>query len=100
MKRIIIGMLGCGNIGSGVVRLIGEMKEEFEARYGVEPVLKAILVRDRNREREAHIPKPLLTESVADVTDDPEIGFVIEGLGGEHPAAEYMERALKNGKRV
>ena len=42
----------------------------------------------------------MLTTNASDILDDPEINVVIELLGGENPAHEYMKRAILNGKHV
>jgi homoserine dehydrogenase len=46
------------------------------------------------------IPARLLTDRPEEVLDDPQIDIVLEFLGGEQPAIDYMLRALRNGKTV
>ena len=52
MKTVCIGLLGCGNIGSGVTKLLGEMKTAIRESYQIEPVIKSILVRDLGKQRQ------------------------------------------------
>lgn len=100
MRTITIGMLGCGNIGCGVLNLLNEFRHEMEHRQQIICQVKAILVKDKTKRRPDCVPPALLTNNPADVTDDPEIEAVIECIGGEQPATDYMLRALKNGKTV
>ncbi|MBE5787670.1 MAG: homoserine dehydrogenase [Clostridiales bacterium] len=100
MRNIIVGFLGCGNIGCGVWKLLNEFEQDLHHRSGVHFQVKRILVRDMKKKRDQAIPEELLTTQVEDITDDPEIEMVVEFMGGEIPAAQYMLRALEHGKTV
>ena len=100
MKTIVTGLLGCGNIGCGVFRLIESFSDEIAHRRGVRFLIKRILVRDVDKQREAQVPKNLLTTEPTEVLDDPYISLVVELMGGEEPASTYILRALKHGKTV
>ena len=62
--------------------------------------VKKVLVRDVHKARTCSVPQELLTTVPEDVLCDPEISMVVEFMGGEQPATEYMLTALKNGKTV
>ena len=100
MKTIHIGLLGCGNIGSGVTKLLGEMSASIRESYQYELVLKSILVRDLTKQRPEYVDTALLTADKDKVLRDPEICYVVECLGGEHPSTEWMCEALRAGKHV
>ena len=100
MRRIVVGFLGCGNIGCGVWKLLKEFDVDLLHRSGVQFDIKRILVRDVHKKRDQMVPQELLTTDPAQVTDDPEIEMVLEFMGGETPATEYMLRALEMGKTV
>ncbi len=100
MKTVYIGLLGCGNIGSGVTKLLGEMRAEIRENYHFDPVVKAILVRDLGKQRPEYVDTSLLTSDKDLVLKDPEIRYVVECLGGEHPSADWMCEALRAGKNV
>ena len=95
-----IGFLGCGNIGSAVSRLLSERAGALEKNEGVGFEITACLVRDTSKNRNTPLDASCFTTDPARVLDDPEIEIVMEFMGGEQPAAEYMARALKNGKSV
>ncbi|MDO4484650.1 MAG: homoserine dehydrogenase [Clostridia bacterium] len=100
LKEIVIGFLGCGNVGGGVWRLLENMREEIARRDGLSIRVKKVLVRSVKKVRDCGIPQGLLTDNPDDVLADPEITMVAEFMGGEHPAADYLIRALENGKTV
>ena len=100
MRRIVVGFLGCGNIGCGVWKLLKEFEEELLHRSHVQFDIKRILVRDIHKKRDQLVPEELLTTDPSLITDDPDIEMVLEFMGGETPATKYMLRALEMGKTV
>ena len=51
MKKRIIGMLGCGNVGSGVYKLLEDMAADIAHREGLSIQVKKILVRPASNGR-------------------------------------------------
>ncbi len=100
MKEVVIGFLGCGNVGSGVWKLLEDFRKEITHRNRLSIRVKKVLVRDVSKARSCAVPRELLTTSVDEVVDDPEITIVVECMGDEQPATEYMLRALSQGKTV
>lgn len=93
-----IGLLGCGTVGSQVVRIIEEQAEELAARAGVRLEICGIAVRDTAKNRGGEIPAHLLTTDMNAVIDGADL--VIELMGGLEPARTAMLRALSAGKTV
>lgn len=100
MKEIVIGFLGCGNVGGGVWELLQGFAPEIAHRDHVKIRVKKVLVRDVTKARSCSVLAEVLTDNPNDVLFDPEISLVAEFMGGEQPATEYMLTALKNGKTV
>ena len=100
MKTIRLGFLGCGNIGSGVARLLAEQAEALERREGFRFDIRKALVRDLSKPRKAGLPHGVFTTRPEEITDNPEIDVVLEFLGGTEPAAGLIIRSLENGKPV
>lgn len=100
MKEVVIGFLGCGNVGGGVWELLEGFSKEIAHRDHIKVRVKRVLVRDVNKARSCSVPGHLLTTDPYDVIADPEISIVAEFMGGEQPATEYMLTALKNRKTV
>ena len=59
-----------------------------------------MLVRSLAKKRDIDFPEGVLTDRVEDVLDDPEISIVLEFLGGEEPAHQWITLALERGKTV
>ncbi len=100
MKQVVIGFLGCGNVGGGVWNLLENFSKEIAHRNHLSIKVKKVLVRDVNKARTCAVPAELLTTDVLEVVSDPEISIVVEFMGGEQPATEYMLQALNAGKTV
>ena len=98
-KQVNLGFLGCGNIGGGVWHLLDEMHDEILRRDGLDLRVKRALVKSIPEAR-TDVPAAILTERAEDVLDDPEIAIVCEFMGGEQPAARFMQAALEKGKTV
>jgi homoserine dehydrogenase len=98
-KTLRIALLGCGNVGSEVARLLGEEADELAVRIGARLELAGIAV------RRLSVPRPgidpaLLTTDAMDLATRPDIDIVIEVVGGIEPARSVLLAAMKNGKAV
>src|SRR6267154_2603993 len=93
-----IALLGYGNVGSAVARLLAESAGDIERATGHRLRIVRALVRDPKRER-GHLPdNGVLTTDFASIRDDPEIALVAELMGGLEPAGEYVLDLLRTGK--
>ncbi len=100
MRKINIGLIGFGNVGSGVVRILREKKAVLSEKTGLEIVVKKICDQDLSSKRNVAVDKSLLTKDAGVVINDPQIDIIVELIGGIHPAREYIAEALKKGKSV
>jgi len=100
MKKISIGLIGMGNIGTGVVKLLRQNEKLIAERLGAKLVLKKIADINLKASRELKLPKSMLTLNAKDVIDDPEISVVIELVGGYEPARTFVLESIRNGKHV
>jgi homoserine dehydrogenase len=95
-----IGLLGCGNVGGALVRLLAERRESIETTTGIDLELARVAVRSTSKDRGDHLDPALLTTDAASVVSDPEIDVVVEVIGGVEPARTLVQDALKAGKPV
>ncbi|HWE54494.1 MAG TPA: homoserine dehydrogenase [Acidimicrobiales bacterium] len=95
-----VGLLGCGNVGGALVRLLVEDANRIAARTGLDLTLAAVAVRSQSREREVPVPAGVLTTDAAKVVADPDVDVVVEVIGGIEPARTLILAALKAGKPV
>lgn len=98
-SELSIGLIGCGVVGSQVLRLIDEDSGDFAARSGAKLKIKKIAVRDVNAKREG-IDKNILTSDANSLVNDPDIDIIIEVMGGLDPARQLLLTAIQNGKSV
>ncbi len=96
---INIVFLGLGVVGSGVARALIEGSETYAQRVGVPLALRKVLVRDASRVRGVEIDQALIT-SDAEEALSVESDIVVEVMGGEQPALDYIERSLAAGRTV
>lgn len=100
MKRVNIALLGLGNVGKGVWKILHENEEEIIKRSGCEIHVSKILVKNLNKDRGIDIPEGILTTNPDEIFKDENIEIVVEVMGGIEPAKDYMLRAMENGKHV
>jgi homoserine dehydrogenase len=94
-----VALLGCGTVGSEVVRLLREQASDLKARIGVPVELIGIGVRRANRDR-GDIPRELFTTDVLGLVKRDDVDVVIEVVGGIEPARSWLVEALRAGKSV
>jgi homoserine dehydrogenase len=100
MKKINIGLLGCGTVGTGVAKLLIENKDLLTARVGADLNLKWVADIDIETDRGIQFPAGVLTTDAQKMLKDPEIDMVIEMIGGQGIAKDLMLQAINNGKHI
>ncbi|MDI6759096.1 MAG: homoserine dehydrogenase [Candidatus Omnitrophota bacterium] len=100
MRKINLGLIGFGNVGSGVIKILRERKSYLKDKIGIEISIKKICDKDTTTKRNVPIEKQLLTRNADELIYDPHIDIIVELIGGIHPALELISEALKKGKNV
>lgn len=101
MKESVgIGLLGMGVVGGGVARVISQKGHHIQHLVGAPIAVEGILVRDVGRARSFDAPASLFTTNPNDVLQNPKVDIVVELMGGEYPALEYIQKAVSLGKHV
>ena len=100
MNDIKVGLIGFGNIGAGVVKLLRENADVVRSKVGTGIVLKRIADLDITSDRGVAVEPSILTTDVNDIFSDPEISVVIELIGGYEPAKSFVLKAIEQGKHV
>jgi homoserine dehydrogenase len=95
-----IGLLGCGVVGGGVLRLLNENRSYLELRVGAPLEVTHVLVRDPKKERVKECRPEWVTTDPDVIFRDQRVDLVVEVMGGEHPAKSYLERAIAAGQGV
>jgi len=104
VKKINIGLLGFGTVGSGVYRILTENNKNITERIkrdtgkDIEINIKRVLV--RNKKKYGSVLEDIGTENIEDILNDDEISIVVEVIGGSEPAIGYMKYAMIKKKNV
>jgi homoserine dehydrogenase len=99
-EQIRIGLLGIGVIGGGVARNLQDREEAYAQQTGLRLRLHRVLERDRWKAEGVGVDPAIVTDDASTVLGDKTIDVVIELLGGEHPAYDFIKEALLSGRHV
>ncbi|WP_182901165.1 homoserine dehydrogenase [Microbispora sp. H10830] len=95
-----VALLGCGVVGSQVVRLLHEQAGDLAARVGAPLELAGVAVRRLGRKRDADVDPALLTTDAEALVTRDDVDIVVEVIGGIEPARSLILAAMAHGKSV
>ena len=101
-RSIGVGLMGLGVVGGQVARVLVDKAEVLSKQVGCPLVLckLKVLEADLPRAQALGVEPGLITLDDDEFFDSPEIDIVVEAIGGEHPALEYLERAISGGRHA
>ncbi|WP_045748017.1 homoserine dehydrogenase [Actinoplanes rectilineatus] len=100
-KPVRLALLGCGTVGSEVVRLLQDQADDLTARIGAPLELVGIAVRRPGRQRgDLPVDPSLFTTDALGLVKRDDVDVVIEVVGGIEPARGWLVEALRAGKSV
>lgn len=101
MTSIKVGLLGLGVVGGGTWKVLRDNGEEIARRAGRRIEISAVAVRDVEKARRllGDSPVRVVTDGL-EIARDPEIDIVVELIGGETTAREWVMEAIRQGKHV
>ncbi len=95
-----VGLLGCGTVGGGVVRLLVDNARYLAERAGAPIEIARVLVRDAQKPRPPELDRSIITTDAELVLGDESIDLYVETMGGLDPARSYVERAIERKRGV
>ncbi|MGF9646627.1 homoserine dehydrogenase [Pseudarthrobacter oxydans] len=98
LRTLKVALLGCGNVGAQVARILIEDADTLAARTGAKLELSGIAVRNVHTKRDVDLPQELFTTDADTLVKDADL--VIELMGGIEPARTLILSALRNGACV
>jgi len=101
-QSIGVGLMGLGVVGGQVARVLLDKSELLAEQVGLPLVLRKVkvLAQDLARPQARQMGLDLFTTDADEFFANPEVDIVVEAIGGESPACEYLARALSDGKHV
>jgi len=99
-QNIGIGLMGMGVIGSQVAKVLMDKAGVLAEQVSCPLNLKKVMVRDLSKERSVKVDSRLLTDNADEFFAESGIDIVVEAIGGEHPALEYLGKAISGGKCI
>ncbi len=101
-QSVGIGLMGLGVIAGQVARILTDKAGDLEEKVGCPLILRKVKVlpEDLSRPLARQMPHGLFTTDDDEFFQEPGIDIIIEAIGGERPALEYLQRAISNGKHV
>jgi homoserine dehydrogenase len=99
-RTLRVALLGCGVVGSEVVRLLHEQHDDLAHRIGASLDLVGVAVRRPNRARDLPIDPALFTTDAEALVKSPDVDVVVEVIGGIEPARSLLVAALERGASV
>lgn len=100
VKRLRLGLLGCGHVGAALVTLLEEQRPHIAARTGLDLEITRIAVRSMATDRGLNINPAVFTTDAQAVVTDSAVDLVVEVIGGIDPARGLVMTALEHGKPV
>ncbi|MGJ3188695.1 homoserine dehydrogenase [Paenarthrobacter sp. FR1] len=98
VRTLKVALLGCGNVGAQVARILIDDAEALAARSGARLELSGIAVRNIDSPRDVELPRELFTTDADTLVKDADL--VIELIGGIEPARSLILTAIQNGACV
>ena len=89
-----------GVVGGGVAQVLENKRAHLERLVGCPVSIEGALVRDTSRTRAVELPDGAITTNPARILENPNVDIVVEAMGGENPAHEYIMSALSRRKHV
>ncbi|RNL58610.1 homoserine dehydrogenase [Arthrobacter oryzae] len=98
LRTLKVALLGCGNVGAQVARILLEDADALASRTGARLELTGIAVRNLDTKRDVELPQELFTTDAESLVKDADL--VVELMGGIEPARSLILSALRSGACV
>ena len=100
IRKISVGIIGFGTIGSGVVKILQDNGDIIKKRLGVIVEVIKIADLDITTDRGIKVNPEILTTDAQEVINHPEVNVIVELIGGYEPARSLILQAINAGKHV
>jgi len=97
-----VGLIGLGVVAGGVARVLTGKAKVLSEQVGCPLILRKVKVleSDLSRPQAKELGSRLFTTNDEEFFTEANIDIVVEAIGGEEPALDYLKRALAGGRHV
>ncbi|HVF03474.1 MAG TPA: homoserine dehydrogenase [Frankiaceae bacterium] len=95
-----VALLGCGVVGSSLVRMVRDQSHDLAHRVGVPLEIAGIAVRRPGLRRDVDVDPDLFTTDAHALVTRDDVDIVVEVIGGIEPARSLLLAAFERGKPV
>jgi homoserine dehydrogenase len=99
-KKVKVGLIGFGTVGSGVAKILLDQRAEIREKTGIDIELASVVDLDTTTPRPVILPEGLLTDDLNSILEDDSIDIAVELVGGTTFAKDLQSDMLKKGKSV
>lgn len=102
-KRINVGLLGLGTVGSGVYSILKKRRAAFKRMIDADIVVKSVAIKSLAELKDRaslKIDRSIVTTNAESIVHDPDIDIIVEVIGGREPARSLIAEAIRHGKSV
>lgn len=99
-RPLVVGLLGCGVVGSAIVRRLLADQDRSEEAFGYPIQIKNVAVLHAEKHRDVPLNRSQFTTDPYRIVNDPDVDVVIEAIGGIDPPLALLRQALLQGKDV
>lgn len=100
MRKIGVAILGLGTVGSGAYEILTKNVERFKRIYSCDVEVVSVLERSSERIKALQVPEEKVAKDIVEIALNPEIEIVVETVGGNGIAKEFVISCLEGGKTV
>jgi len=97
-----VGLIGLGVVAGGVAKVLTGKAKVLSEQVGCPLILRKVKVleSDLSRPQAKELGSRLFTTNDEEFFTEANIDIVVEAIGGEEPALDYLKRALAGGRHV
>ncbi len=99
-STIRIGLIGCGVVGSGLLKLLKERSQDVACAVGAPLRVTRVAVADPKKRREVDLAGVALGRDAMAVAEAEDVDLLVELMGGAERSLPPVERALERGLPV
>ena len=99
IKKVGIGIVGLGTVGSGLIEIIQKNNNSYKSKYNLDFSINGISAKNRKRKRNINIKNYKWFNDPIKMTEFSDIDIIVELVGGSDGLAlKLAEKSIINGK--